>query len=185
MSTFALVPGAGGDPWFWHRLVPLLRGAGHGALAVDLPGPDPGAGLPEYTRLVVDAIGDRGDVVLVAQSLGAFTAPIAAAALPGVRAVVLVNAMIPIPGETPGEWWGATDSERARVRAAEAGGYVADFDPDVYFVHDVPPEVLATGGAPRDEADAVFASTCDFAQWPSEVRVLAAAGDRFFPVEFQ
>jgi hypothetical protein len=55
--------------------VPLLREAGHEAIAVDLPGDDETAGLPEYTSLVTGAIGGRDDVVLVAQSPGGFTAP--------------------------------------------------------------------------------------------------------------
>ena len=63
MSTFVLIPGAGGTAWYWHRVVPLLREAGHEAIPVDLPGEDPAAGLPEYTRLVIDAIGDHDDVV--------------------------------------------------------------------------------------------------------------------------
>jgi hypothetical protein len=67
-----------------HRVVPLLREAGHGAIAVDLPGDDETAGLPEYASLVTGAIGGRDDVVLAAQSLGGFTAPLAAAR-PGVR----------------------------------------------------------------------------------------------------
>lgn len=103
MSTFVLIPGAGGAAWYWHRVVPLLQDLGHQAIAVDLPGGDELAGLPEYAREVVNAIGDRGDVVIVAQSLGGFTAPLVAAKVP-LRAVVLVNAMIPSPGETPGDW---------------------------------------------------------------------------------
>jgi hypothetical protein len=84
---------------------------------VDLPGDDETAGLPEYTSLVTGAIGVRDDVVLVAQSLGGCTAPLAAAR-PGVRALVFVNAMIPVPGETPGAWWGNTGWEQARIDAA-------------------------------------------------------------------
>src|SRR5947208_9398681 len=80
--TFVLIPGAGGAAWYWHRVIPLLRGAGHEAIAVDLPGDDPAAGLPEYARLVASAIGDRGNVVLVAQSLVGFTAPLVAAKIP-------------------------------------------------------------------------------------------------------
>jgi len=80
--------------------VPLLREAGHEAIAVDLPSDDETAGLPEYASLVTGAIGGRDDVVLVAQSLGGFTAPLAAARR-GVCALVFVNAMIPVPGETP------------------------------------------------------------------------------------
>jgi len=186
VSTYALIPGAGGAAWYWHRVVPLLQEAGHEAIAVDLPGDDETAGLPEYTRLVVSAIGDRNDVVLVAQSLGGFTAPLVAAAAP-VRALVLVNAMIPSPGETPGAWWDNTGAIQARSAAAEQGGYGTEFDETAYFLHDVPPEVVATG-APhqRPEAGAVFGSVCDFGAWPSvPIRVVAGADDRFFPVEFQ
>jgi hypothetical protein len=28
LSTFALIPGAGGDPWEWHRLIPELASRG-------------------------------------------------------------------------------------------------------------------------------------------------------------
>jgi predicted alpha/beta hydrolase family esterase len=184
--TFALIPGAGGTAWYWHRLVPLLREAGHEAIAVDLPGDDPAAGLPEYTRLVTSAIGTRSDVVLVAQSLGGFTAPLVAAKVP-VSSVVLVNAMIPSPGETAGAWWDDTGWDKARVSAAEQGGYGTEFDLAVYFLHDVPPDVAAAGEPyQRPEADAVFGSACDFTTWPPvPIRVVAGADDRFFPVGFQ
>jgi hypothetical protein len=55
-------------------------------------------------------------VILIAQSLGGFTAPLAAA--PPVSAVVLVNAMIPVPGETPGAWRPRSEIE------ADAPNYV-------------------------------------------------------------
>ncbi len=186
MSTYVLIPGAGGAAWYWHRVVPLLQQAGHEAIAVDLPGDDDTAGLPEYARLVISAIGDQNDLVLVAQSLGGFTAPLVAAAVP-LRALVLVNAMIPVPGETPGAWWENTGAIEARQAAAEQGGYGADFDEAVYFLHDVPPAVVADGARhQRPEADAVFASVCDFRAWPSvPIRVVAGADDRFFPAEFQ
>jgi pimeloyl-ACP methyl ester carboxylesterase len=185
-SRFVLIPGAGGVAWYWHRVVPLLEGAGHEVISVDLPGDDETAGLPEYTRRVVDAIGGRTDVVLVAQSLGAFTAPLVAARVP-VRALVLVNAMIPLPGETPGAWWGNTGSLSAREAAAEQRGYGTAFDLAVYFLHDVPPEVAAAGELhQRPEADVVFGSVCEFETWPSvPIRVVAGADDRFFPAEFQ
>jgi pimeloyl-ACP methyl ester carboxylesterase len=186
VSTFVLIPGAGGVAWYWHRVIPLLREAGHEAIAVDLPGDDEDAGLPEYTRAVVDAVGDPLDVVIVAQSLGGFTAPLVAPIV-SPRALVLVNAMIPSPGETPGAWWTNTGWLPAREAAAEQGGYGSDFDLAVYFLHDVPPEVAAAGEQhQRIEADAVFGSVCDFREWPSvPTRVLAGADDRFFPVEFQ
>jgi pimeloyl-ACP methyl ester carboxylesterase len=185
VSTFVLVPGAGGSAWYWSRVVPLLERAGHEAIAIDLPGDDDTAGLPEYTRIVVNAIGDRSDVVLVAQSLGGFTAPLVCAAAP-VSSLVLVNAMIPVPGETPGEWWANTGAVEAREAAAEAGGY-GDFDVATYFLHDVPPAVASEGAAhERPEADAVFGSRCDFPSWPPvPISVLCGADDRFFPIAFQ
>lgn len=184
--TFVLVPGAGGAAWYWHRVVPLLRAAGHEAIAVDLPGDDPHAGLPEYARLVAAAADGRPNVELVAQSLGGFTAPMAAALAP-VSAIVLVNAMIPVPGETPGAWWGNTGQAAARVEAAERGGYRPEFDQQIYFLHDVPAEVAAAGEPyQRPEADAVFGSACDFTGWPpAALRVAVGADDRFFPAEFQ
>src|ERR1700684_3009757 len=138
--TFALIPGAGGVAWFWHRVVPLLQAAGHEAIAIDLPGDDPGAARPEYAGLVASAIGSRDNVVLVAMSLGGFTAPLVAAKVP-VSALVFVNAMIPRPGETPGEWWDDTGWSDARVAAATLGGYSTPFDLAVHLLHDVPPEM--------------------------------------------
>jgi len=184
--TFVLIPGAGGTAWYWHRMTALLREAGHEAIAVDLPGDDPAAGLPEYTRLVAGAVGDRDNVVLVAQSLGGFTAPLVAAKIP-VASMVFVNAMIPLPGETPGAWWDNTGWAQARVTAAERGGYGTELDLAVYFLHDVPAEIAAAGEPyQRPEADAVFGSVCDFGAWPQvPIRVVAGADDRFFPVEFQ
>jgi len=186
VTTFVLIPGSGGAAWYWHRVVPLLEDAGHEAIAVDLPGDDELAGLPEYTRTVVNAIGDRTGVVLVAQSLGGFTAPLVATTV-AVRALVLVNAMIPSPGETPGAWWDNTRWLQAREAAAHQGGYDQEFDPAVYFLHDVPPDVIAAGEPhQRPEADVVFGSVCTINAWPAvPTRVVAGAEDRFFPVEFQ
>src|SRR5262249_56811422 len=96
-------------------------------------------GLAECASVVTGAIGGRDDVVLVAQSLGGFTAPLAAAR-PGVRALVFVNAMIPVAGETPGAWWGNTGWEQARIDAALAGGYRPELDLHTYFLHALPPD---------------------------------------------
>jgi pimeloyl-ACP methyl ester carboxylesterase len=143
VSTFGLIPGAGGSAWYWSRVVPLLEREGHLAIAVDLPGDDDDAGLPEYTRLVAAAIGERSDVVLVAQSLGGFTAPMVCEEV-AVAALIFVNAMIPALGETPGQWWVNTGALEARAAPAVAGGY-GDFDLVTYFLHDVPAEVAVEG----------------------------------------
>jgi pimeloyl-ACP methyl ester carboxylesterase len=186
MSCFVLLPGAGGAGWYWHLVVPELERAGHVAIALDLPADDPSAGLPEYVQIVADAAAGRGEVVLVAQSMGAFTALPAAGRVAPQR-LVLLNAMIPAPGETAGDWWENTGFGPARVEAARAGGYPEAVDLDTYFLHDVPPEVAAAG-APhqRDEADIAFEQPCDFQRWPDvETTVLCGRDDRFFPAAFQ
>ena len=164
----------------------LLLEAGHQAIAVDLPGDDATAGLSQYTRLVTDAIGSsRPEVVLVAGSLGGFTAPLVCERVQ-VTELVLVNAMIPEPGETAGEWWAHTGALEARDEAARAGGY-GPFDEATYFLHDVDTDIAAEGERyQRAEAAIVFESVCDFDAWPAiEIRVLAGVDDRFFPVDFQ
>lgn len=187
MTTFALLPGAGGvATWFFSRLTPLLEEAGHEALPIDLPGDDESAGLPRYVDIAVEIIGDRSDVVLVAQSLGGFTAPLVAQRVP-LRAIVFLNAMIPQPGECAGDWWGNTGSSAAMAEAAARHGYSQKFDLETYFLHDVDPSIAAEGETyQRNEADIAFEAACDFQRWPDvAIRVVAGEQDRFFPVEFQ
>jgi pimeloyl-ACP methyl ester carboxylesterase len=185
MRTFVLIPGAGGSAWVWSRVTPFLVEAGHQAIAVDLPGDDETAGLARYTELVVDAIGSRTDVVLVAGSLGGFTAPLVCEQVT-VSDLVLVNAMIPIPGETARDWWAHTGALEAQEDAARAGGY-GPFEVATYFLHDIDPEVAGEGEPyQRFEAEAVFGSICQFTAWPAtRIRVLAGDDDRFFPVGLQ
>lgn len=186
MPSFILIPGAGGMASYWHRVVPLLKQAGCEAIAIDLPADDASKGLQDYTDIVLRAIGPRSNVVLVAQSLGGFTAPLVCASQ-AVRGLILVNAMIPQPGETAGAWWGNTGAVEARIAAANAGGYTTQFDLATYFLHDVPEAVLRGGPSrQREQSDAIFGQPCRFERWPEiPVRVVAAADDRFFPLEFQ
>lgn len=185
-TSFVLIPGAGGMAWYWHRVLPLLQGANHEAIAVDLPGDDESVGLNDYAEIVVRAIGERSNVVLVAQSLGGFTAPLVCARTP-IRMLVFVNAMIPRPGETAGSWWGNTGAVEARIAAAGAGGYSVEFDLTTYFLHDLSQAVLRDGPSDqRPQSEAVFKERCRFERWPSiPIRVIASANDRFFPLEFQ
>ena len=114
MTTYALLPGAGGvATYFFSRVSPLLEEAGHTAIPVDLPGDDEAAGLPEYADIVTRAIDGRPDVVVVAQSMGGFTAALVAQRVP-LRALVLLNAMIPEPGERANDWWENTGLAAAR-----------------------------------------------------------------------
>jgi hypothetical protein len=91
-----------------------LASRGQYAIAVRLPAEDNTAGWPEYADAVVDAIGDRADIILVAASMGGFTAPIVCT-WRRVDLLVLLNAMIPVPGETFNAWWSNTGSGPARA----------------------------------------------------------------------
>src|SRR5918993_1501038 len=142
MTTFVLVPGAGGSAWYWHRLVAELERRGHEAIAVGLPADDDGAGLEAYADAVVAAIGSRSPVVLVAQSMGGLTAPLVCSRVP-VELLVLLNAMVPRPGETGGEWWTATGQGEAAAAYRQQLGLPAELDDDATFFHDVPAEVAA------------------------------------------
>ena len=83
MATFVL------DPW---RRVD--RGTGTSSCRADRSGHewsrstpcvDDDAGIGEYADVTLEAIGDRPDVVLVAQSMGGFTAPLVCERVTGAR----------------------------------------------------------------------------------------------------
>ena len=186
--TYALVPGAGGAAWYRLRVEAELRRRGRGVVAVDLPADDDAAGLAEYADAVVDAVVGRADVVLVAQSMAGFTAPLVCERRP-VSLLVLVNAMIPAPAETPGEWWANTGQAEAmrendlrEGRSADAG-----FDVFTHFLHDLPQRIIEESGAhQRGQSDTPFGQPWPLGSWPDvPTRVLIGRDDRFFPAGFQ
>jgi pimeloyl-ACP methyl ester carboxylesterase len=76
VSTFVLIHGAGDGGWYWHLVEAELCAHGHDVVAPDLAADDESAGLNEYADTVVQAVGDRKNLVVVGQSYGAFTAPL-------------------------------------------------------------------------------------------------------------
>src|ERR687898_3163221 len=189
MTTYVLIHGAASDSWYWHLVVPELRARGHDVVAPDLPCDDDSAGLAEYADTVVDAIGDRTDLVVVAQSLGGFTAPLVCDRA-SVNLLVLLNAMVPSPGESAGEWWVNTGHAKARAEQAarDGRGLAADEDLRDAFFHDVSPEVTAEAWARGEphQTGTPFKQPWPLPTWPDvPTRYLQGRDDRFFPVEFQ
>jgi pimeloyl-ACP methyl ester carboxylesterase len=133
-----------------------------------------------YTDAVVDATRDRTDLVVVAHSLGGFTAPLVCARAQ-VDLLVLVAAMIPSPGETGREWWLNTGYEDAtRAPGEHDDGEIA------VFYHDVPPELAAAAVTKwRNQAETPMLEPWPLEAWPDvPTRYLLCRDDRMFPAEW-
>lgn len=191
MTTFALVPGAGTDTWYWGPLMWELTGRGHRAVAVELPCDDDGAHLEDYAEAVVQAVksgdgdtGDPDDLVVVAHSFGGFTAPLVCDRLP-VREVVLVTAMVPAPGESGSAWWAATGHADALAAQDAADGRDPD-DVVALFYHDVPDAVAAEAlRHERDQSATAFEQPWPRHGWPDvRTRFLLCREDKLFPPSF-
>jgi pimeloyl-ACP methyl ester carboxylesterase len=175
VATFALIHGAGDVGWYWHLVEAELRGKGHDVVAPDLPCDDDRAGLSEYADTVLEAIGDRGDLVVVAQSAGAFTAPLVCDRTP-VEQLVLVAGLIPVPGEAGRDWWTNTGYESP----AESYDVVGT------FYHDVPPELAAEAlERSRAQSDTPSLEPWPLEAWPDvDTRFLLCRNDRLLPADF-
>jgi pimeloyl-ACP methyl ester carboxylesterase len=186
MATFALIHGAGDVGWYWHLVEAQLRLRGHDVVAPDLPGDNDDASLDDYADTVVDAIGGRGNLIVVGQSYGGFTAPLVADRVP-VDVLVLVAGMIPAPGESPADWWTNTGhGEAVRTQARRDGGQTGSDDPFVAFYHDVPRALAEEAlSKERGESDTAYNSPWPLAAWPDvPTRFVLCTEDRFFPPEF-
>ena len=177
MTTFAFIHGAGDVGWYWHLVEAALRRLGYRTVAPDLPCDDDAADLSMYADVVVDAIGDRTDVVVVAQSLGAFTAPLVCERVDAVL-MVLVAPMIPAPREAPADYWEDTRyGEEVSVRYT---------DTVELFYQDVPPEIASEAlRRARDQSEARMQEPSPLEAWPDvPTRILLCRDDRLFPPAF-
>lgn len=183
MTTFLLIPGGGSDPSYWELVVDELAARGHRGVAIDLPCEDDAAGLDAYAAAVAAQTPDDGTrPVVVAHSLGGFTGALACP-LVDAQALIYVSAMVPRPGEPPGDWWANTGCAEAQRAAAEAGDYDPD-DMDALFYNGVAPDVVAIQ-VERDQSDTPMQ-----APWPGDAlpelptRFVLLRDDRFFPEPF-
>jgi pimeloyl-ACP methyl ester carboxylesterase len=178
--TYVLIHGAADAASSWDLVAGRLRARGHDVVAVDLPCDDESAGLAEYAGAVVEAVGDRTGLVVVAQSLGGFTAPLVADRLP-VDLIVLIAGMIPSPGETGADWW-------EKSGYLDAARELGDRDDSAMgmFLHDVPPEIAEKALAEsRGQTDRMFEDAWPLDAWPDvPTRYVLCRDDRFLPAAF-
>jgi pimeloyl-ACP methyl ester carboxylesterase len=98
MTTICLVHGAWHGAWCFDLLEPELKARGFGVVKPNLPAEDPGAGTFDYAQVVIDALKDiDDDVVLVGHSLGGMTIPLVAERRP-VSRLVFLTGLPPLPG---------------------------------------------------------------------------------------
>ena len=166
MACFAFIHGAGDVGWYWHLVEAELRAAGHDTVAPDLPIEDDAAGLAEYAATVADAIRDRPDVVVVAQSFGGYVAPVVAERVDA-RLIILVAAMVPSPGESAEEMFATTRWKPGSSRNPT---------PRAVFYHDVPralaDDALSRGRRQSDRARPGTVAAGAVAGHPDPVRPL-------------
>jgi Alpha/beta hydrolase family len=186
MATFVLIHGGGDVGWHWHLVQAELRSRGHDSVAPDLPCDDGSATLDDYAGAVVRAVGDRRNLVIVAHSYGAFTAPLVASRI-GADVLVLLAGMIPAPGEAPNDWWDNTGyAPAAREQARLDGGKTGNADPFVCYYHDVP-RVLAEEALRRERGESAAAGRQPWPldAWPDvRTKFILCRDDRVFPAAF-
>jgi pimeloyl-ACP methyl ester carboxylesterase len=181
--TYLLVPGAWHGAWCWERVAPFLSDAGHRVVAIDLPCEDASTGCAGYRDIAIDALGDAGDdVVVVGHSAGGLTAPLVAAARP-VRRLVLVSALLPVPGLSFTE---QNASEGILLREYQAGiesdasGNRRWFDRELcgrtMYAACRPEDVDWAFGHLRAQASTMYTETTPLEAWP-EVPITDIRGD--------
>lgn len=186
MATFVLIHGAGDVGWYWHVVERNLRQHGHDVVAPDLPCEDDSAGLSDYAETVVDAIGERSKLVVVGTSFGGYTAALVADRLP-VEQLVLIQGMVPAPGERADDWFINTGWEQAVAEQARRdGGKTGSSDPFVIFYHDVPRALAEEAlGKGRRQSETPGRSPWPLQAWPTvPTRFVLCTEDRFFPPTF-
>ena len=186
--NFLLIPGAGGEAWVWSRVESELIARGHAAVSIDLPADDQSSGIEEYAERALSAVDVGTNPLVVGLSLGSFTA---ALVCPEIEAtsLIFVNGMVPLPGETPGEWWESTGQATAKAANDVRDGRDPEgpFDPMTTFFHDVSAEVAVEAEYHnRMQSSGPFTSSWTLPRWPDvPIHVVIGRDDRFFPLEFQ
>lgn len=171
MTTFAIAHGAGDVGWSWHLVARALQAKGHTTIAPDLPIEDDSKDLTDWASTLVDALPSTEDVVVVGHSFGGFVAPLAADRI-NASALVMVTAMIPSPGEAPGDWWTNTGYE--------------DTGLEDQFWHDVPEDLAAEAKTrERGMSEAAMAKPWPLPAMPDvPTHFILCTEDRFFTPDF-
>jgi pimeloyl-ACP methyl ester carboxylesterase len=174
VTTFALLHGGSHGRWCWARVVPLLHERNIQTHCPDLPMSDVATGVRDWAEVVVAALSQIEDeVILVGHSMAGLALPIVATMRPVARMVFLA-AWVPTPGRSYAEYLSAPEGHGSltlpleRITVDEQGRHVV---PD-----DVAAEIFYHVASPEDTCRAVerltpIAATaavepCPIPAWP-------------------
>ena len=138
-----------------------------------MPADDESLELSDYADAVIASVGERKQLVVVGQSFGAFTATLVASRLP-VDALVFVAGVVPLAGETPGEWWTNTGFPKP-----------SSDDPYVCFYNGVPRQLAAEAISRQRKHPSKASNTTPLEPLPEvPTRFVLCTEDHFFPPAF-
>jgi pimeloyl-ACP methyl ester carboxylesterase len=174
VTTFALLHGGAHGGWCWEHVAPLLRDVGHDVVAPDMPVDDPAVGVDAWADIIVDALRDAGDdVVVVGHSLGGLAVPVVAARRP-VRRMVFLAAMVPMPGMTYLDYLATPEGagavtvpfDPAHIDAQGRTIVPADVAREVFYADCSPADVQRATERLRPNASTAFTERCPIDAWP-------------------
>lgn len=104
--------------------------------------------------------------------------------------LILLAPMIPMPGETAGEWWRNTRHEEVIADLISRHGPMSSWGPAAIaevFLHDVDQAVAEeTEQLVGPPGQGLFTEPWPLSVWPDvPTRILAPRADRLFPLSFQ
>ena len=162
MTTFGLVHGGGHGAWCWERLITSLQALRHEGIAMDLPIEDKSAGAKEYADVVLDALSDVDEpLVLVAHSVGGLVLPLVAEKRP-TRRMIFVCATLPLPGKSLTQQRGE-EPDILFPYVGENGG----LNKDRFYNRCTPEDAEWALRQMRYQARTVFEEVTPLRSWPS------------------
>jgi pimeloyl-ACP methyl ester carboxylesterase len=147
VTTVALLHGGSHGGWCWERVVPLLHERNIATIAPDLPMSDMATGARDWAEVVVAALAQIEDeVIVVGHSMAGLALPVIVAMRPVARMIFLA-AWVPTPGLSYAEYLFTPEGQGSltvpleRVIFDEQGRHVVPDDVAVeIFYHDASPE---------------------------------------------
>ena len=169
--TAVLVHGGLLGSWCWDKVVAELAARGLESVTVDLPIEDPAAGAAAYADVVVRSADGLPSVVLVGHSMSGVCVPLAAHRLP-IRHLVLVGAVLPVPGQSMAEQFAADPALVSEAQQAfqfdELGRFcLPEEDARRVYFHDCPDDVATWAAAKlRPQASTIATEITPLHAWP-------------------